>query len=136
MLVSSPRTPEQSMTTNALLATRPQDGEVLTIVKTPGMLRAASVTLPPSTTLGEPLQQLLKRPIKSDDDQRFAEHLRREISGPHNLFVVTPSNQMVEVKPQTRLAEIAIPTELTFPEGPRSVPCVAVEVVQYASVGA
>jgi hypothetical protein len=112
-----------------------KDDEILTFVKTPGMARAAAISLPPAATVGESIQRLQSRSIKTDEDRRFVEHLRRETSGPHNFFALTHGSQLIEVKPQTRLADLAIPRELHFPEGPRHVPCVAVEVVQYASVG-
>jgi len=123
------------LTTQRALTLQPQEGEVLTIVKTPGMMRAASVKLPAGTSIGESVQALLRSPVTSDGDRRFVENLRREVSGPHNFFTASAGNQMIEVMPQTKLAEVAVPRELSFPDGPRKVPCVAVEVVQYAAVG-
>jgi hypothetical protein len=116
--------------------TVPDDAKVLFAVKTPIMPRPTTAFLPRELNLAQAIEQLRAMPPKDANATRVLQQLARETSaGAFDFLALTPTGEMVKVRPTTTLQEIAFPREVRTPTGLKTVPSVGLEVQAYSPVG-
>jgi hypothetical protein len=111
------------------------DRPVLVAVKTPMLSAPTAIVLSRQLTVGQALDQVCQSPSPNGNGMRVADQLKREMSGRHDILLISPSGSARKVESSQRLGDVAAAREIRTEAGVEEIATVSLEVQQYAPVG-
>lgn len=112
------------------------DAGVLFGVRTATANIVLSRHLSASLSIREAIEEVRRQAPEDATSQNAMRLLEAEMQAPRcHYFALTATSELVDVTPETRIGEIAVPTEVRTPRGLETVKAARVVIQAYAQVG-